>query len=144
MTRLSKGVNNKGLGLVIRQTVVDEAGNIVTDKAGNPELTGVMLRWYPGSSRAAHNDPNWKVADGQTKFTGPEGEGFKTPQSEFWARPGSVESVLGEMGAADSALGVIGFGPMIIQAWRQGWWPTMIQMDCSMSPAMCPQSQGTL
>jgi hypothetical protein len=65
-------------------------------ESGNP--TGTFLRWYPGSSRPGHNSPNWKVANNQTgRDEGPDDEGYKTPQSEYWNQPGSLQEILDEM-----------------------------------------------
>jgi hypothetical protein len=65
---------------------------------GNP--TGTFLRWYPGSSRPGHTNPNWKVANNQTgRDNGPNDEGYPTPQSDYWNQPGSPEDILAQMNA---------------------------------------------
>jgi hypothetical protein len=64
--------------------------------SGKTGLTGTMLRRYPGGGR--YTQPNWKVSvTGQPKFTGPDGEGYPTPQFAYWNQPGSAEEILNQM-----------------------------------------------
>ena len=73
VTRLQQG-GHAGLGFVLRQMFETASG-----KTG---LTGTMLRWYPGGGRYAL--PNWKVSvSGMPKYTGPDGQGYPTPQSDY-------------------------------------------------------------
>jgi hypothetical protein len=90
-TRLDQG-NHAGVGFMIRQATAK----------GN--LTGTMLRWYPEDGR--YPSANWKVSvssgPGQGKFTGPGGQGYPTPPSRFWNRPGTPQDILSQMSASEA------------------------------------------
>jgi transglutaminase-like putative cysteine protease len=69
--------------------------------AGKISLTGTMLRWYPAGGR--YPSANWKVSvSGQPKFTGPNDQGYPTPQSRFWNRPGTSEEILNQFNESES------------------------------------------
>lgn len=84
---------HKGSGFVLRELFETARGRI--------GQTGTMLRWYPGEGR--YKLPNWKVSvTGTPQFTGPNDQGYPTPQSAYWNQPGTPEEILNEMNGGGS------------------------------------------